>query len=110
LSRDISRGFALFGAKIGGVAGDQETGMKRILWIGALVGLGIGMSACADPAAEQARLDAVDNQNCIDLGFKPGTEPYGNCRLKLKEIRAKDQGTASPNVNFGFGLGVSKGF
>ena len=30
----------------------------------------------------------ADNQECIDLGFVPGTEAYGNCRLKLREIRA----------------------
>lgn len=88
----------------------METKMKRALCAAVLLGFGLGLAACADPAAEQARLDAVDNQNCVDLGFKPGTEPYGNCRLKLKEIRAKQEGSQSPNVNFGFGLGVSKGF
>lgn len=79
--------------------------------------LGLGalmlLTACAsDPAAEQARLDAIDNQNCTDLGFKPGTEPYGNCRLKLKEIRATQaaENEKSSGVHFGFGLGVSKGF
>ncbi|MCE9650716.1 MAG: hypothetical protein K8R18_13935 [Parvibaculum sp.] len=84
--------------------------MKRALCVGILIGLGFGLAACADPAAEQARLDAVDNQNCVDLGFKPGTEAYGNCRLKLKEIRAKQEGTNSSGVNFGVGLGVVKGF
>lgn len=85
--------------------------MKRAIWACALLGLGLSLTACAaDRAAEQARLDATDNQDCIDLGFKPGTEPYGNCRLKLKEIRAKQDASQSPGVNFGFGLGVSKGF
>jgi hypothetical protein len=84
--------------------------MKRALCLGILIGLGLGLTACADPAAEQARLDAIDNQNCVDLGFKPGTEAYGNCRLKLKEIRAKQEGTNSSGVNFGVGLGVVKGF
>ncbi len=84
--------------------------MKMALPLGVLVGLGFMLAACADPAAEQARRDAVDNQDCLDLGFKPGSEAYGNCRLKLKEIRAKDESTRSSGVNFGFGLGVSKGF
>ena len=86
--------------------------MTRISTIGAVLALGMGLSACAgDPAAEQARIDALDNQNCIDLGFKPGTEAYGNCRLKLKEIRAQEdaRNTDSP-VHFGVGIGVSKGF
>lgn len=88
----------------------METKMKRALCVGVLLGLGFGLTACADPAAEQARRDAVDNQDCLDLGFKPGTEAYGNCRLKLKEIRAKREGAGSSGVNFGVGLGVVKGF
>ncbi|MDO8839746.1 MAG: hypothetical protein Q7V31_12535 [Parvibaculum sp.] len=68
------------------------------------------LAACADPKAEQARLDAIDHTNCVDLGFEPGTEAYGNCRLKMKEIRAKEEGNRSPNIGFGVGIGVSKGF
>ena len=36
-------------------------------------------------------IDAADHQECIDLGFVPGTEGYGNCRLKLREIRAMER-------------------
>ena len=81
------------------------------------VSFGLGalmlLAACAsDPAAEQARLDTIDHQNCTDLGFKTGTEPYGNCRLKLKEIRATQaaENEKSSGVHFGLGLAVSKGF
>lgn len=84
--------------------------MKRILWIGGILGFGLALSACADSAAEKARLDAVDHQNCVDLGFKPGTDAYGNCRLKMREIRARNEGARSPNVNFGVGVGVVHGF
>jgi hypothetical protein len=89
---------------------DVKMKIRRVLAMSAAGIIGLLAAACADPAAEQARLDAVDNQNCIDLGFKPGTEPYGNCRLKLKEIRAKEAGSQSPNVNFGLGVGVVHGF
>lgn len=87
--------------------------MTRLSLIGACAGLTLALAACAgDPAAEQARLDAQDNQDCIDLGFKPNTEAYGNCRLKLKEIRAKQnaENERSSGINFGVGLGVTKGF
>lgn len=86
--------------------------MTRISTTGVLLALGLSLSACAgDPAVEQARIDAIDNQNCIDLGFKPGTEAYGNCRLKLKEIRAQqDAKNADSPFHFGVGVGVSKGF
>lgn len=70
----------------------------------------LALAACADPQAEQARLDALDHKNCTDLGFEPGTEAYGNCRLKMREIRAKEEGSRSPNIGFGVGIGVSKGF
>lgn len=83
---------------------------NRTLWIGGALGLGLLLSACADPVAEQARLDAADHQNCLDLGFKPGTEAYGNCRLKMREIRAREEGSKSPGVNFGVGVGVVHGF
>ncbi|MES1990678.1 MAG: hypothetical protein V4441_06985 [Pseudomonadota bacterium] len=85
----------------------------RIVEAAVLLGLLTGLAACmGDPAAEQARLDAIDNQNCIDLGFKPQTEAYGNCRLKLKQIRAQQEANAarSSGIQFGVGLGVSKGF
>ena len=74
--------------------------MTRISTTGVLLALGLSLSACAgDPAAEQAR------------GFKPGTEAYGNCRLKLKEIRAQqDAKNANSPFHFGVGVGVSKGF
>ncbi|MBX3447735.1 MAG: hypothetical protein KF765_13355 [Parvibaculaceae bacterium] len=76
----------------------------------AAVAAGFTLAACSDPAAEQARLDAIDHQNCTELGFQPNTEAYGNCRLKMKEIRAKEEGRRAPNVGFGVGIGVSKGF
>ncbi|WP_421865190.1 hypothetical protein [Parvibaculum sp.] len=78
---------------------------KRLI-IGLTLALPLALAACADPAAEQARLDAIDHRNCVDLGFKPGTETYGNCRLKMKEIRAKEESNRSPNVGFGVGIGV----
>lgn len=86
---------------------------KRIVQTAVLLGLLTGLTACAgDPAAEQARNDAKDNQDCVDMGFKPDTEPYGNCRLKLKQIRAQHDADAERNSgpNFSFGVGVSKGF
>lgn len=82
----------------------------RALRIGFLACFSLFAAACADPAAEKARLDAADHQNCLDLGFKPGTEAYGNCRLKMKEMRAKNEGSQSPNVSFGLGVGVMHGF
>lgn len=87
--------------------------MKHLSVIGLVLGLSLGLAACAgDPAAEQARLDAADHQNCLDLGFQPDTEAYGNCRLKLKEIRAQQNSDSqkSPGINFGVGIGMSKGF
>lgn len=49
------------------------------------------LAACADPAAQEvARMqrEAEDHNECLKLGFRPNTDPYGNCRLKLMEIRA----------------------
>ena len=46
-------------------------------------------------------------QACLDLGFTEGTEDYGNCRLKLREIRAMEQNSrSSGNVGVGIGIGI----
>lgn len=41
----------------------------------------------------------VDDEKCQELGFKPGTEAYGNCRLKLEEIRALRQAELRRTAN-----------
>ena len=43
----------------------------------------------------------ADNQECIELGFVPGTEAYGNCRLKLREIRALEHQTLAVQNAYG---------
>lgn len=52
------------------------------------------LAACASPeqvAAERAARAAADDQECRELGFRPGTEAYGDCRLRLREIRAQQE-------------------
>ena len=74
----------------------------------------LGLTACtteADRQAEKARLEAADHQHCLNLGFEPKTEAYGNCRLKLREIRAKEEAARSQqSTRIGISVGVSKGF
>ena len=77
----------------------------RILTSIALAGL---LAACAgDRSEEVARQNAADHQACLDLGFTEGTEDYGNCRLKLREIRAMERNSrSSGNVGVGIGIGI----
>ncbi|MEQ9518295.1 MAG: hypothetical protein RLN89_02520 [Parvibaculum sp.] len=73
--------------------------------------LGGLLTACAsaeDRAREQALHDRTDHQHCLDLGFEPNTEAYGNCRLKLKEIRASEKQPEN-NTRFGVGVGIGIG-
>jgi hypothetical protein len=42
----------------------------------------------SSPGSLQKSKDVADDAKCRDLGFKLQTEAYGNCRLKLEEIRA----------------------
>jgi len=74
----------------------------------AAIPLAFLLAACAGDRSEQvARQNAADHQACLDLGFTEGTEEYGNCRLKLREIRAMEQGTRSgSNVGIGVGIGI----
>lgn len=84
----------------------RKQSKTKQLALGAALAASFALAACSDPAAEQARLDAIDHKNCMELGFEPDTEAYGNCRLKMKEIRAKEEANRSPNVGFGLGVGV----
>lgn len=56
----------------------------------------LALAACVSPE-EQAARDAAqaeaDARECQSLGFKPGTNGFGNCMLKLKEIRAQEENT-----------------
>jgi hypothetical protein len=38
---------------------------------------------------------AADDAKCKDLGFTPGTEARGNCRLQLEQIRATNNADAT---------------
>ena len=71
------------------------------------------LTACAseaDKRAEAARIEAEDDRNCQELGFEPGTEAYGNCRLKLREIRTKERAKQNSSPTFGVGIGVGTSF
>jgi hypothetical protein len=58
----------------------------------AAICLVLSLAACASWDAERrARLAAADDAKCQGYGFKPGTEPYGNCRLQVEQIRATQQ-------------------
>jgi len=57
---------------------------------------GLLLAACSTPAEDAARLNAqraADKAECAELGFKPGTEGFANCLLKLREIRAEERNT-----------------
>jgi hypothetical protein len=55
---------------------------------GSLVGF---VQEAADPGATYKRRQALDDAKCSDYGFKPGSQGYADCRLKLEHIRASDQ-------------------
>lgn len=75
--------------------------------LAAIVPLVLGGCVSAEErrAREQAQRVA-DQQECADLGFEPGTDPFADCLLRLREIRA----TASGGGGLGVGLGVGFGF
>lgn len=55
-------------------------------------------------AREQAQRVA-DQQECADLGFEPGTDPFADCLLRLREIRAMEGGGGGLGVGLGVGFG-----
>ena len=52
------------------------------------------LSACTSPAEDAeraARMEAADDADCRQLGFLPATSDYGDCRLRLREMRLKER-------------------
>ncbi len=46
----------------------------------AILLLGFGLVACADPEAIRVAQGAQDDAKCQSYGAKPGTQPYFDCR------------------------------
>ncbi len=80
--------------------------MKHLLYILPVLFL----AACADPAqraAYAAQIEAADHQECLKLGYRPETPTYGDCRLRLREMRLKEREINRPryypHVGIGYG-------
>ena len=67
----------------------------------------MGLASCSSTEEQQAQQRLEDRQHCKELGFKEGSEEFGNCILKMREIRARRE--MNDNPHFGFGLGVGIG-
>ncbi len=77
-------GFALFSSAAGAQDRPHPSGLLGA--IGNLFG----------PSKEaQEALRAADDAKCQEFGFKPQTEGYANCRLKLEELRANQRAAAT---------------
>jgi hypothetical protein len=60
----------------------------------ALLALPLALLACASPeqqAAQAARIETADHSECVRLGFPQGTPEYGDCRLRLREMRLQER-------------------
>ena len=66
----------------------------------------LGLAACTNTEEQQAQQRLEDRQNCKQLGFKEGTEEFGNCILKMREIRARREMNDNPHFGFGLGIGI----
>ena len=66
----------------------------------------MGLAACTSTEEQQAQQRLEDRQHCKELGFKEGTEEFGNCILKMREIRARKEMNDNPNFGFGLGIGI----
>jgi len=76
----------------------------------------LGMAGCVSPeerAAAEQRQEQADRAECRRLGFKDGTEGFGNCLLKLREIRAEQRVWKSyyePMPRFGVDMRERRGY
>ena len=66
--------------------------MRKFLALGAFLAL----AACMSPQQQEAMWAAQmqrDGAECQQLGFRPGSNAFGDCILKLREIRAQQANT-----------------
>jgi hypothetical protein len=75
------------GLALAGCTATTKDGTPIVL-DGSLVGL---IKETASPGSTYKARQAAADAKCRELGFKPGTEAYGNCRLQLEQIRATRQ-------------------
>lgn len=66
----------------------------------------LGLASCTSAEEQEAQQRLADRQHCKELGFKEGTEEFGNCILKLREIRARQEINDNPHFGFGLGIGI----
>lgn len=77
----------------------------------ALLILPLLLAACASPAqraAYQAQVEAADHGDCIRLGYVPNTPTYGDCRLRIREMRIEERAinrapTYYPDIGMHYG-------
>ena len=69
--------------------------MRKLLGVGAFAML-VSLAACMTPQEIQAQREIQtqrDGAECQQLGFRPGSNAFGDCILKLREIRAQEDNT-----------------
>jgi len=66
------------------------------------------LSACATPQeieAQRQQQEQADIRQCVDLGFRPGTDAFAECRLRMVEMRADARNAARYSTHVGVGSG-----
>ena len=82
--------------------------MKKIIILASLLLL----SACTTPTQRekmQKNIEQADHVECLKLGFIDKSEKYGDCRLRLKEMRIKERSLNNTVIQPSFGFGWGSG-
>lgn len=70
------------------------------------------LSSCADPAQvalRQQQIEQADHQECLSLGYQPNTPTYGDCRLRIREMRIEERAINRTPVYYP-NMGMSYGY
>ena len=62
--------------------------MVPIMMKALLIVCAVALSACA---GDPGRVAAADERTCAGYGFRPGTDAYANCRMRLQIQRGDQQ-------------------
>jgi hypothetical protein len=70
--------------------------------------LSVMLAGCATPQEIELRRqqqEQADIRSCVELGFKPGTDSFADCRLRLVEMRSRERTARQTTYHVGYGTG-----
>lgn len=71
-------------ARSGGMFGERHRRLPAVAKLGLVAACTLGLAACVTPQERRA----MDQRQCYEFGFEPGTDAFAQCMMGLHQDRA----------------------